>query len=291
MSYQPKRESRSEFLNIRGLRYHLRHWGDDGAPLLFLLHGWLDCSATFQFVVDAFEQDWHVVSPDWRGFGLSEWCPQGYWFPDYLADFEAIVDHCSPDDPILLAGHSLGAQASSMFAGLRPSRVSRLVCLDGLNVPDMSNESPVRRLRYWLDQLREPILHKDHESFDALSLHLRKYHPTLAADKADFIARCWGRETDDGRVALLADPQHRIQGPMRYLVEDSMAVWKEVTAPVLCIDGEDSMLRQRLGDQETQRRRASFPHQKTVVISSAGHMVHHDQPEEIARRIEAFFLD
>ena len=57
MSYQPKRESRSEFLNIRGLRDHLCHWGDDGAPLLFLLHGWLDCSATFQFVVDACEQD------------------------------------------------------------------------------------------------------------------------------------------------------------------------------------------------------------------------------------------
>lgn len=288
MSYQPKEESRSEFLEIRDLKYHLRHWGSEGETKLFLLHGWLDCSATFQFVVDALKQNWHIISPDFRGFGLTDWCPQGYWFPDYLGDIEAILDHYSPDDPVLIAGHSLGAQVASTFAGLRPARVQKLICLDGLNVPDMSEISPVRRYRYWLDQLREPIVHKDHDSFEALSLHLRKYHPNLPEEKADFIARCWGRETEQGRVELYADPQHRIQGPSRYIVEDAMAIWREVAAPTLCIDGADSLLVQRMGEAETQRRRESFPDCRTEVVQGAGHMVHHDQPEEIAQRMEAF---
>ena len=64
--------SRSEFLDIRGLRYHVRTWGNASAPKLFLLHGWMDVSASFQFVVDELRRDWHVIAPDWRGFGLSE---------------------------------------------------------------------------------------------------------------------------------------------------------------------------------------------------------------------------
>ena len=61
------KSSRSEFIDIRGLRTHVRHWGPEDAPRLFLLHGWLDVSAAFQFTVDALKQDWHVIAPDWRG--------------------------------------------------------------------------------------------------------------------------------------------------------------------------------------------------------------------------------
>ena len=42
---------------------HLREWGEESAPLLLLLHGWMDVSATFQFLVDAFSAEWHVVAP------------------------------------------------------------------------------------------------------------------------------------------------------------------------------------------------------------------------------------
>ena len=66
--------SRSEFLTIRGLRTHVRHWGREGAPKLFMSHGWMDMSASFQFVVDHLQGDWHVIANDWRGFGLSERC-------------------------------------------------------------------------------------------------------------------------------------------------------------------------------------------------------------------------
>jgi len=79
--------SRTEFLTLRALRTHVRHWGREGAPKIFMVHGWMDVGASFQFVVDCLRGDWHVIAPDWRGFGLTDRAPGGtYWFPDYLAD-------------------------------------------------------------------------------------------------------------------------------------------------------------------------------------------------------------
>jgi len=92
--------SESVFADIRGLRYHLRCWGDPQSPRLFLLHGWMDVSASFQFLVDALRGPWRVIAPDWRGFGQSEWTREaGYWFPDYYADLGALLDLYQPDGP------------------------------------------------------------------------------------------------------------------------------------------------------------------------------------------------
>ncbi|MFX5476533.1 alpha/beta fold hydrolase, partial [Acinetobacter baumannii] len=87
------------------------HWGEPGAPKLFLLHGWMDVAASFQFLVDALRGRWHAIAPDWRGFGQSGWPTQypgtaSYWFPDYLADLEVLLDHYQPDGAVDLVGHS-----------------------------------------------------------------------------------------------------------------------------------------------------------------------------------------
>ena len=120
--------SRSEFLDLRGLRYHLRHWGNDDAPKIFMLHGWMDVSASFQFVVDALSREWHVIAPDWRGFGLTE-CngTDTYWFADYIGDLDGILDHCASDEQVNLLGHSMGGNIACMYAGIRPARIRKLI--------------------------------------------------------------------------------------------------------------------------------------------------------------------
>ena len=89
------RQSESHFPQVRGLRYHVRHWPAPGAPKLVLLHGWMDVSASFQFMVDALRDPWDVYAPDWRGYGLTEWGRADcYWFPDYIADLDALLARC-----------------------------------------------------------------------------------------------------------------------------------------------------------------------------------------------------
>ena len=113
-----QKPSTVEKIAVRGLAYAVRRWGPQDAPQLFLLHGWMDSSPTFQFVVDALQRDWQIIAPDWRGFGGSTWFGHPYWFPDYHADLEVLLDHYAPHGPVRLVGHSMGAAVAGVYAGL-----------------------------------------------------------------------------------------------------------------------------------------------------------------------------
>lgn len=282
------RGSRSEFLTIRGLRYHIRRWGDPKAPALFLGHGWLDVSATFHFVAQELLPKFQVLAPDWRGFGHSQWPQDGYWFHDYVADLEAILDHYSPTEPVLLAGHSMGAQITSLYAGLRPERIKKLICIDGLFMPDMAVSSAPRRFRRWLDQIKAPERQKSYTSYEELALRVRKQHPQLSEERAMFVARCWGYADAHGRITLCADPKHRLDMPSLYRADQSMVIWKEVTAPTLFLDAGKSAFINSITPELMQERRDCFAKHQRAVVADAGHMMHFDAPEETARHMVEF---
>jgi pimeloyl-ACP methyl ester carboxylesterase len=215
--------SESQFHEIRGLRYHVRTWGAPPAPKLFLLHGWMDVSASFQFLVDAFSRDWHVIAPDWRGFGLTEWCRDGYWFPDYYADLEALLDLYQPDAPAFLVGHSMGGVVAATYGGIRPQRVGRMAILEGLGLSRSPASEAPRRYADWLDDVREPPRFRPYASFDAVAERLRRDNPRLTADKAAFLARQWARQDASGEVVLVSDPRHKMVNPYRFRVDEAIA--------------------------------------------------------------------
>ena len=130
------RTSESEFYRLRGLNYHVRRWRGNPEKKIFLLHGWMDVSASFQFMVDALSTQWDVYAPDWRGYGLSEWSgADGYWFSDYIGDLDALLHRIQPDGAVNLVGHSLGGNVAGLYAGIRPERVARFVNLEGFGMP------------------------------------------------------------------------------------------------------------------------------------------------------------
>ncbi|MCB1626025.1 MAG: alpha/beta fold hydrolase, partial [Pseudomonadales bacterium] len=100
--------ARIEFRDIRGLRHRLVRWGPESPDPIVLLHGFMDCALTFQFLVDELPADWSLVAPDWRGFGGTDSTGVSYWFPDYLADLEELLDVLTPDVPARVIGHSMG---------------------------------------------------------------------------------------------------------------------------------------------------------------------------------------
>jgi len=286
--------SRSEFLTIRGLRTHVRHWGREGAPKLFMAHGWMDMSASFQFVVDALQGDWHVIAHDWRGFGLTERSGNDtYWFPDYFADLEAILDHYSPDAPVNLLGHSMGGNIVSVYAGVRPERIAKLINLEGFRLPATRPEQAPGRYAKWLDEVKSPPAMRGYASLEEVAARLQKTNPRLPAGRAAFLAQHWAAQNAQGEWEILGDPAHKMPGPLLYQVDEVLACWRRITAPVLWVEAEHTDMWRWMGPKEearheVDRRLAQLAKVTPRMMPEAGHMLHHDQPEMLARMIEDF---
>jgi pimeloyl-ACP methyl ester carboxylesterase len=299
--YVARRPARSLFVTVRGLRYHLLAWGDPTLaaperPPLVLLHGWMDVAASFQFMVDALASERYVVAADWRGFGLSETGDgDSYWFPDYLGDLDALLAH--PDlglagQPVDLLGHSMGGNVVMIYAGVRPERIRRLINLEGFGMPQTVPEQAPKRYRQWLDELREPAELRRYDSLAAVAARLRKTNPLLPADKADWLAPHWSRRGDDGLWEILGDPAHKRTNPMLYRVDEVLACWKQIRAPLLWVDGDRTDIEKWWGHRyprsEFETRLAAVAQVERQRLSPAGHMLHHDQPEALAARLETF---
>lgn len=282
--------SQSTFHEFNGVRHHVRTWGDAGAPPLFLLHGWMDVSLSFQFVVDELQRDWHVIAPDWRGFGLSAWAAQGYWFPDYYADLDALLALYTPQQPARIVGHSMGGVIACTYAGIRPNRVSRVVSLEGFGLARTTPSEATGRFRRWLDERTEQPRFRSYDSFDALARRLQSENPRLTTEKAQFIARAWARESAPGRVEMLSDPRHKGTNPVLFRIEELIACWREVTAPALWVFGRNSTGTGYLKDTPEQlaERKSAISDCREAWIEDAGHMMHHDQPAAVAQLVEGF---
>ncbi len=296
--YVPRRSSESRFVEIRGLRYHLRHWPADpraaqaagGERRVHLLHGWMDVSASFQFVVDLLPAHWTLIAPDWRGFGLSaRTAADCYWFPDYLADLDRLLDELLPGESVDLVGHSMGGNLATLYAGLRPARVRRLVNLEGTGLEGAVPEQAPLRYREWLDQLRDGVGLRDYPSRAAVAQRLMRNNPRLRADYAAFLAGHWGLPTSGGRFAPAGDPAHRIVNPILYRVDEITEIWRLIEADVLWVLAEHGGERRRFVQEPAYRQRLSVIRSLSrETVAGAGHMLHHDQPAVVAALIEEF---
>jgi pimeloyl-ACP methyl ester carboxylesterase len=292
--YQPQKTSRSEFVNIRGLKYHVRHWGREGAPRLFMLHGSRDLSASWQFTVDALRGDWHVIAPDWRGCGLSDWSQSelSYWFHDMIGDLHELLRHYSPEEPATILAHSKGGNITQHYAGLRPARVKKFINVEGYMIGNLDPTYSMKRLDRWLGRVEKgaPRMPR-YPSLQHFLERLMKGNPRLPADRALWLAREWCEEQPDGSVLQRIDPQQK-RGGIYYFAE-GLECWKRITAPVLLIEGGKSDHLKDIHDSgEYQLRVGTF---KTRVglehFAEASHNVHLDEPEKLAEVSERFLLE
>jgi pimeloyl-ACP methyl ester carboxylesterase len=297
--YPIQKASRSEFVPIRHLRYHVRQWGtpSPNVPPLVMVHGWMDVSASFQFVIDAMAQDRWVIAPDWRGFGLTD-TPHtdNYWFPDYLADLDFLLDHYVGDQPIHLVGHSMGGHIATLYSGVRPERIAKLVNLEGFGMAATRPAQAPGRYAKWMDELktlaRGELDLKPYPNLEGVAQRLMKTNPRLSSDKAHWLAQHWARANEQGEWRILGHAAHKITNAQLFKVDEVVAIYERISAPMLCVVASTDSLVQWWKDQYTldefKQRIANVPNLQHAVIDDAGHMLHHDQPDVLARLLEAF---
>jgi pimeloyl-ACP methyl ester carboxylesterase len=305
--YKEKRTARSEFVPIRGLNYHLLHWGpalpsaNPALAPLVLLHGWMDVGASYQFMVDALDEAFaagrSIIAPDWRGFGQTD--PgetDNFWFPDYLADLDFLLDHCCPGQPVDLVGHSMGGNVAMIYAGVRPERIRRLVNLEGFGLAATRPSQAPGRYAQWMDELKS--LHRGDSALKTyadqagVAQRLMKTNPRLPPDKAGWLAGRWARPDASGQWQIQGHAGHKVTSAHIYRLDEMLEVYKRITAPLLSVQADSDSLSQWWKGAYTQaeyhERLHNVPDARSAVVRDAGHMLHHDQPEQLARLIEDF---
>jgi pimeloyl-ACP methyl ester carboxylesterase len=281
-SATPQRDSRVERHSIRSIDYAVHAWGEPGSATLVCLHGWGDSGASFQFLADELGDEWHVIAPDWRGFGRSSWSSGGYWFPDYLADLDVLLSIYTPDEPACVLGHSMGGNVAGLYAGIRPERIRAFVNVEGFGLEDSDPTQAPARYLAWMDRDAGRESFSSYTDFDALARRVLARSPRMHPVHARYVAECWA-ESRDGRVVLRADPRHRLPNPVLYRRAEADACWRRATAPVLLVGGADSSFR------EAGHRHDGafdfdlpFPNRRKVEIPAAGHMLHFEVPAALA---------
>jgi len=287
VSYVPRRPARHSFLELRGLRHHVLRWGPEDAEPWVFLHGWADTGSTFQFLIDAFATEHAILAFDWRGFGASAWQNAAYWFPDYLADLDALLDATLPGRAVTLLGHSMGGNIAGLYGGIRPERVRAVVNLEGFGLTRSTADRAPGRYRKWLEQLKDPPTFGRHASAEDFAAMLVRKNPRLTPERAAFVAASWTRPAAAGGVEVTADPAHKLVNPVLYRRDEAEACWRACKAPVFMVFGGRSEFRASLGPDGTDDYfRSIFANLTLATLPEAGHMLHHEEPAALAALIE-----
>ncbi len=277
----------SRFFAAHGLRLHYADWGNEGAPPLLLVHGGRDHCRSFDAIARALQPHFHVLAPDLRGHGDSDWTRGGsYALTEYVYDLTRLVRHIGARQ-VAIAGHSMGGMVGLIYAGTFPSEVSALVVLDGVTVMPNAKTAPAQvRITKWADQLNdlEERAPRRYATIAQAAAQMRAYNKRLPEELALHLATFGVRRNDDGSYSWKFDPYQRARAPHRLSADDHVALWSRITCPVLLLHAEESFLK----TPETADLAGYFQNARSETISGAGHWLHHDRPQEVLRAMRAF---
>ncbi len=265
------------------LRLHYVDWGNKEAPPLLLIHGGRDHCRNWDWVAEAFCADYHVIAPDLRGHGDSQWMIGGaYFINDYTYDIAQLL-HQTKLTPVTIIGHSLGGNLALRYSGLYPDTVKKVVAIEGLGPPPamlakMTDTTNMERVRNWIKELRESSgrLPRRYPSVEEAYERMRKENPHLSPEKAHHLTVHGVNQNEDGTYSWKFDNYVRVFAPRPPEVEELQELWDAITCPVLLFRGTESWASNPAEDG----RAAHFRNAQVANVEGAGHWVHHDKLEE-----------
>src|SRR5437868_1863091 len=201
-----------------GLRLHYADWGNDGAPVAVLVHGGRDHCRSWDVIARSLQPHFHVVVPDLRGHGDSDWAKGGsYALTEYVYDLSRLVRRVAARQ-VTIVGHSMGGMVGLIYAGTFPDQVSALVVLDGVTVlPSAKRMSTHERITKWVGQLdkledREP---RRYRTIEEAAAQMRASNTRLPSELARHLAAFGVRQNKDDTYSWKFDPHQRAMAPHR----------------------------------------------------------------------------
>jgi pimeloyl-ACP methyl ester carboxylesterase len=266
-------EPPSRFVDVAGLRLHVRITGPESAPAIVMLHG-LGASLHTWEAWAAGLPEYRVIRFDLPGFGLTGPDPTNdYSDTRSIAVITALLDELRVPRASLV-GHSMGGRIAWQFAAAHPERVDRLVLVspDGFaspgfeygkapQVPAVASLMRYALPRFVLRMNLEPGYADPSVVTDEL---LTRYHDLLRAPGV--------------RGALL-------ERTRQIVLRDPAPILRRIRAPVLLVWGEqDAMIPFRHSADYLRL----LPDSRLASVPGVGHLPQEEAPERGLEPVRAF---
>jgi pimeloyl-ACP methyl ester carboxylesterase len=273
------------------LRVHYVDWGNPQAPPLVLVHGGRDHCRNWDWVAQALCKDWHVIAPDLRGHGDSEWVADGnYAMAAYVADLAQLIDQQNLA-PVTLIGHSLGGNIALRYSGVYPHSVRKLVAIEGLGpaperLEQMRAETIETRMKNWIDERRmlSGRMPRRYPSLDEAVHRMHEANQHLSPEQAHHLTVHGINQNEDGTFSWKFDNYMRTRAPYDMPDEDLQRLWAQITCSTLLMVGQESWASNPADDG----RSAYFHDAQVAAFDDAGHWVHHDQLDGFLAAVRKF---
>ena len=273
------------------LRLHYVDWGNEGAPPMLLVHGGRDHCRNWDWVAEAFRHDYHIIAPDLRGHGDSQWLLGGsYDQVDYVYDIAQLL-HQRKHTPVTIISHSLGGTISLLYAGLYPETVIKLVSIEGMGPPpaileERINQPPAARLSAWINDLRGIAgrIPRRYPSLEDAYERMQTENPHLTEAQARHLTIHGSNQNEDGTYSWKFDNYVRAFPPVGLPFEEQKQLHRRITCPTLLFHGQESWASNPAKDGRIE----NFQNAEVASIANAGHWVHHDQLQEFLDITRAF---
>jgi pimeloyl-ACP methyl ester carboxylesterase len=290
MTLDSQRPTAHDFVSQR-LRLHYVDWGNHAAPTLVLLHGARDHCRSWDDLAVQLSKQWHVVVPDLRGHGDSQWSQDGHYGMDaFVYDLATLIEQLQLA-PLRLVGHSLGGNICLRYAGIYPDKVSKVVTIEGLGpspsiIAEEAKVSIAERMQKWIAEQtglakRSP---RRIATFEEALQRMQKANPTLAAQQVHHLTQHGVLQHPDGSYSWKFDHYLNSWTAIDMTRAEIHELWARITSPVLMIYGKDSWASNPLEDG----RAKYFRHGTVAMVEQAGHWLHHDQPEVVMNLLNDF---
>lgn len=273
------------------LKLHFLDWGNESAPPLLLVHGNRDHCHNWDWVAQELRDDYHIIAPDFRGHGDSQWViGSGYSHTEYVYDIAQLI-HQQDLAPLHVIAHSLGGSVALRYAGIYPEHIKKMVVIEGTGGPPSMyrHEPPHVRLKEWIENTREVAgrLPKRYPSLEAAYQRMQEANSHLSPEQARHLTIHGANQNEDGTYSWKFDNYTHVMMPFDMNHEETRELWKRIDAPVLLVSGSESWFGHADGEDPAQY----FPNARHVRMDKAGHWVHHDRLDEFLGLTREFFAE
>jgi pimeloyl-ACP methyl ester carboxylesterase len=274
------------------LRLHYVDWGNEDAPALLLIHGGRDHCRNWDWVAERLADRYHIIAPDLRGHGDSEWATgASYNEINYVYDIAQLV-HQKRMAPVTIIAHSLGGSIALLYSGIFPETVKKVVAIEGLGPsPEMMERmrrgNIEQRVRAWIEMRREGAgrVARKYPTIEDAVARMKEENKHLNDEQARHLTVHGAVQNEDGTYSWKFDNFVGMGGgPAGLSVEDQRRIWGCITAPVLLVRGTESWA----SDPQADGRMAHFKNARLANIERAGHWSHHDQLDTFMGHVNGF---